>query len=132
MRRAIVDSDSAATDILIAKLGGPGAVQVTLNRKATERGARRPRREASTNGDQRARVADEYLDPTTLDRAINAVPEARRDAAFQAYLRDHRYNSTPRGMTVLLEYLVARATALFVIDAILLDTTQQTRRSPID
>ncbi len=32
VRRAIVDSDSAATDVLVARLGGPKAIQAVLNR----------------------------------------------------------------------------------------------------
>ena len=71
-------------------------MQLTLNRKAT--GAVRVDRDekhlqTEINGlDWR----DEYLDPPALDRAIDAVPEAQRDAAFQAYLRDRRDTSTPR------------------------------------
>jgi len=130
VRRTIVDSDSAATDILIAKLGGTGAVQLTLNRKATT-AVRVDRDEkhlqTEINGlDWR----DEYLDPPTLDRAINAVPEAQRDAAFQAYLHDRRDTSTPRGMTILLDKLAAGRLLSASSTQFLLDTLKQTTTFP--
>ena len=130
VRRAIVDSDSAATDILIAKLGGPGAVQLTLNRKATT-AVRVDRDEkhlqTEINGlDWR----DEYLDPPTLDRAINTVPEAQRDEAFQAYLHDRRDTSTPRGMSVLLGLLVRGRLLSSSSTQFLLDTLEQTTTFP--
>jgi beta-lactamase class A len=102
IRRAIVDSDSAATDILIARLGGPLSVQTAINRKwlpniRVDRDEKHLQTEI--NG---LEWRDEYLDPATLDRAINAVPDAQRDAAFQKYVRDPRDTSTPRAMTFLL------------------------------
>jgi beta-lactamase class A len=130
VRRAIVDSDSAATDILIAKLGGPGAVQLTLNRKATS-AVRVDRDEkhlqTEING---LEWRDEYLDPPALDRAINAVPEAQRDAAFQAYLHDRRDTSTPRGMTILLDKLVKGRLLSSSSTQFLLDTLKQTTTFP--
>jgi beta-lactamase class A len=130
VRRAIVDSDSAATDILIARLGGPLAVQLTLNRGGVtnvrvDRDEKHLQTEIS-GLDWR----DEYLDPSTLDRAIDAVPEARRDAAFQAYLHDRRDTSTPRGMTILLESLVSGRLLSPSSTKFLLDTLTQTTTFP--
>jgi beta-lactamase class A len=52
VRRAIVDSDSAATDILVRRLGGPRAVQAFLDRRGIRGGAFRPRRETSADRDR--------------------------------------------------------------------------------
>jgi beta-lactamase class A len=40
----------------------------------------------------------EYVEATLLDKALDAVPAARRQAAFQAYLKDERDTATPNGM----------------------------------
>ena len=105
-------------------------MQLTLNRKAT--GAVRVDRDekhlqTEING---LEWRDEYLDPAVLDRAINAVPEAQRDAAFQAYLHDRRDTSTPRGMTILLDKLVAGRLLSSSSTQFLLDTLKQTTTFP--
>ncbi|HKV98172.1 MAG TPA: class A beta-lactamase [Vicinamibacterales bacterium] len=130
VRRAIVDSDSAATDILIAKLGGPLAVQLTLNRGGVT-GVRVDRDEKHLQTEINDLVwRDEYLDPPVLDRAISSVPESRRDAAFQAYLKDQRDTSTPRGMTVLLESLASGRLLSASSTQFLLETLRQTTTFP--
>ena len=45
VRRGIIDSDSAAADILLAKLGGPAVVQRLLDRHTTPAGVRLDRDE---------------------------------------------------------------------------------------
>jgi beta-lactamase class A len=107
IRRAVVDSDSAATDILIARLGGTSAVQLALNRKAilnvrVNRDEKHPQTESLG-----LEWRDEFLDPAALDRAVAAVPEATRDAAFAAYQRDARDTARPRQMTATLERLAS-------------------------
>jgi len=130
VRRAIVDSDNAANDLLVAKLGGPLAVQRTLNRKGTP-GVRVDRDEKHLQTETNALDwREEYLDPAALDLAINAVPAPRRDAAFQAYLRDRRDTSTPRGMTVLLEALASGRLLSPSSTKFLLDTLTQTTTFP--
>jgi beta-lactamase class A len=105
VRRAIVDSDSAATDILVARLGGPKAVQAVLERHHIV-GVRIDRDErhlqTETSG---LSWRPEYVDPAMLDRAMEAVPKARRDAAFRKYQADVRDTATPRGMVSLLQAL---------------------------
>lgn len=105
MRRALVDSDNAAADILIARLGGPPAVQAALRRKGISNiRVDRDEKHLQTeiNGlEWRA----EYLDPAAFDRAVDAVPPDKRDAAFQAYLHDERDTSTPIAMMRLLGLL---------------------------
>ena len=105
MRRAIVDSDNAAADILIAKLGSPAAVQATLRKKGLEQ-IRISRDEKHLQSEINGlEWKPEYVDPAVFDRAVAAVPPARRDAAFQAYLRDTRDTATPVDLTLLVEFL---------------------------
>ncbi len=105
VRRAIVDSDSAAVDILIRKLGGPMEVQSFLERKGIH-GVRldRDERHLQTEIDGLT-WRPEYVDPETLERAIQAVPATRRTAAYRRYQRDVRDTATPRGMASLLQEL---------------------------
>lgn len=111
IRRAIVDSDSAATDFLVARLGGPRAVQEVLDRHRVS-GVRFDRDERRLQTEIAGLTwRQEFVDGAVLDRALAAVPEARRDAAFRAYQKDPRDTATPLGMAVLLQSL-ARGTLL--------------------
>jgi beta-lactamase class A len=105
LRRAIVDSDNAAADILMAKLGGPSAVQIVLNRKGIS-SVRVDRDEKHLQSEINGlEWRPEYVDPPTFDRAVAAVPADKRNAAFQAYLRDHRDTATPVMMTFMLDFI---------------------------
>ena len=107
IRRAVVDSDSAATDVLIDRLGGAGQVQAFLDRKGI-RGVRIDRDEKRLQTEiVGLQWKPEYVDPDALDRAINAVPETTRDAAFRAYQGDPRDTATPVGMAEFLYDLAA-------------------------
>lgn len=105
VRGAIVDSDSAATDILIRKLGGPDKVQAVLNAKSL-RGVRIDRDERNLQTEiVGLRWRPEYVDAEVLDRAIQGVPKATREAEHRRYLTDPRDTATPRGMAALLQAL---------------------------
>jgi beta-lactamase class A len=107
IRRAVVDSDSAAADILIARLGGTQAVQACLDRLGVH-GVRIDRDERHLQTEiVGLGWRPEYLDPKVLDLAIERVPKARRDRAHHAYQVDIRDTATPRGMAALLERLAA-------------------------
>ncbi|MEO8028158.1 MAG: serine hydrolase, partial [Bryobacteraceae bacterium] len=102
VRRAIVDSDSAAVDILIRRLGGPQQVQAFLDRNGVK-GVRIDRQER----DLQTEIAGltwkpEYVDPAALERDRKAVPEARREAANHKYQTDPRDTATPHGMAGML------------------------------
>jgi beta-lactamase class A len=47
----------------------------------------------------------EYVDPEALDHALEALPRARREAAFRKYQADIRDTATPKGMVSLLQAL---------------------------
>jgi len=102
VRRAIIDSDSAATDFLIALLGGPSAVQAILKTKGIS-GIRVDRDERHLQTEIVGLTwRPEYVDAVTLDRAVSAVPRARRQAAYAKYQVDFRDTATPRGMALFL------------------------------
>lgn len=104
-RRAVVDSDSAATDILLARLGGPAVVQRMLERKGVQ-GIRVDRNERDLQTQiVGLRWRPEFVDPEALRRATAMVPPERRIAAQRAYVADPRDTATPRGMAVLLDRL---------------------------
>ena len=102
VRRAVVDSDSAAADILIAKLGGTVGVRAFLQRKGIA-GVRVDRDEKHLQTEILGMAwRAEFVDPAALDRAIAAVPDARRTAAYRRYQADVRDTATPRGMSSFL------------------------------
>jgi beta-lactamase class A len=102
VRRAIIDSDSAATDFLIAQLGGPSAVQAFLKAKGIS-GIRVDRDERHLQTEIVGLTwRPEYVDAAALDRAIEAVPAARRQEAYAKYQADPRDTSTPGGMASFL------------------------------
>jgi beta-lactamase class A len=107
VRRAIVDSDSAASDILMARLGGAAAVQSFLDRKDVK-GIRVDRDEKRLQTEILGLTwRPEYVDAAVFDRALDAVPKERRDRAYRRYRTDVRDTATPRGMADLLHRLAA-------------------------
>jgi len=105
VRRAIVDSDSAATDVLIARLGGVKAVQAVLDRHHIT-GLRIDRDERHLQTETSGLTwRPEYVDPAVLARDLEALPPAKREAAFRKYQADVRDTATPRGMVSLLQAL---------------------------
>lgn len=130
IHRAIVDSDSAANDILMRRLGGPGAIQRVLDRKGIQ-GVRVDR-------DERALQTEivglswrpEYVDAGVLDKAIAAVPASRRSEAFRRYQADPRDTATALGMARLLERLAAGELLSSASTHFALETMAQTRTFP--
>lgn len=107
VRRAVVDSDSAAVDILIARLGGPSVVQAALDRLGVK--------DVRIDRDERhlqTEVAGltwrpEFVDEALLASAMAKVPEARVADAYRAYQADPRDTATPKGMAALLHALAS-------------------------
>jgi beta-lactamase class A len=105
VRRAIVDSDSAATDNLIKRLGGSAAVQAFLNRKGIA--GMRIDRDEKTLQTEIIGLAwkPEFVDAALLDSAIKRVPREVRDEADRRYRNDIRDTATPKGMAEMLDAL---------------------------
>jgi beta-lactamase class A len=105
VRRAIVDSDSAATDNLIRRLGGPAVVQAFLNRKGIA-GIRIDRDEKTLQTEIVGLAwKPEFVDAALLDSAIKRVPREVRDEADRRYRNDVRDTATPKGMAKMLDAL---------------------------
>jgi beta-lactamase class A len=105
LRRAIVDSDSAATDILIARLGGPSQVQAFLHRAHID-GIRIDRDEKHLQTEIAGLTwRPEFVDPAVLEQAMRRVPERDREAAYRRYQQDPRDTATPAGMAAFLNAL---------------------------
>jgi beta-lactamase class A len=121
VERAIVDSDSAAADILVKKLGGPPNVQAFLDRK----GITNVRIDRDEKHLQTEIVGlswrPEFVDPAVLQRATDAVPDDQRDTAYRNYQTDPRDTATPKGMASLLQSLasetfLSKASTKYLLD----------------
>lgn len=105
--RAVVVSDSAATDILFARVGGAAGIRTFLTRCGVT-GVRVDRDERHLQTEIIGlKWRPQYVDAAVLKRASDAVPAAVRDRSFQAYLRDPRDTATPVGMASFLYQLAA-------------------------
>jgi beta-lactamase class A len=130
VRRAIVDSDSTAGDILIAKLGGPQQVQAFLMRKGAE--------DIRVDRDERHLQTEiagltwkpEYVDPERLQMAIDAVPVRQREIAYRRYRADPRDTATPEAMALLLEQLATGKLLSVSSTSFLLNVMEQTTTFP--
>jgi beta-lactamase class A len=105
IHRAIVDSDSAASDILARKIGGTRQVQSFLDRAGIQ-GIRIDRDERHLQTEIVGLTwRPEYVDPQVLRKAIESVPARDKEAAYRRYQVDIRDTSTPFGMASLLQRL---------------------------
>ncbi len=130
IRRAVVQSDNAAVDNLVARLGGPEAVQAFLNRKGiTNLRIDRDERhlQAETTG---LAWKAEYADPKRFAEARRGVPKQARDDAFEAYRKDERDTATPKGMTSFLSALMTGRLLSPASTRHLLDVMTQTATFP--
>jgi len=106
VRRTVTQSDNAATDTLVARLGGPKSIQGFLERKGIsdiriDRDERHLQTESSG-----LTWKPEYVDPERLAAARKAVSPKARLAAYEAYRKDERDTATPKGMTGFLHALM--------------------------
>lgn len=105
IHRAIVDSDSAASDILARQIGGIRQVQSFLDRAGIQ-GIRIDRDERHLQTEIVGLTwRSEYVDPKVLSKAIESVPARDKEAAYRRYQVDIRDTSTPFGMASLLQRL---------------------------
>jgi beta-lactamase class A len=105
VRRSIIDSDSAAVDVLIARMGGPKAVQASLDRLKI-RGMRVDRDEKTLQCDILGIPwKPEFADPQRFEEAIAQITAAARTKAYAKYQADPRDTSTPEAMADMLARL---------------------------
>jgi beta-lactamase class A len=102
--RAVRDSDNTAADVLMKRIGGPGAVTAWLSGKRI-RGIRVDRYEREIQMEIAGLAS---FRPAWKDAApIAAVPEPQRRAALEAFLADPRDTTTTHGMIDFLSRLAA-------------------------
>lgn len=107
IRRAINDSDSAANDVLMDRLGGAQAVNAFLQRKGIK-GMRVDRDERHLQTETIGlRWKPEYVDVALLKKDIAELPDDLHTSAYLAYQKDVRDTATPRAMVQFLEHLAA-------------------------
>lgn len=130
IRRAVIESDNAAADILMARLGGAEAVQrVLLNKGLT--GVRIDRDERHLQSEILGLAwRAGFVDPEAFERAAAAIPEKRRTEAFNKYLTDPRDTATPRAMAALLTALDAGQALSPASTAYLLKAMSDTTTGP--
>lgn len=96
---AIQASDNTAADVLMAKIGGPGAVTAFLtSKRINEIHVDRYERELQVEAVGLSPFRPAWRTEAALQGAIAAVPKPQRDRALAAYLADPRDTATPRGM----------------------------------
>lgn len=104
---AVSDSDNTAVDILMKRIGGPGAVTAWLqSRKVEEVRIDRYERELQPEALGLASFRPAWKGPA-FDAALATVPPQTQRAAAEAYLRDPRDTATPNGMLGFLSKLQA-------------------------
>lgn len=126
MHRAVVDSDSAAADILFQRFGGSLAVERFLQKNKIE-GLRVDRDERHLQTEiVGLSWRSEYVERERLNQAIASVPASQRTAAWTRYRADVRDTSTPLAMAQLLHLLAARELLSPSSTRFALDTMAQT------
>lgn len=122
-------SDNTATDALMRHVGGPAAVQAHLQARGVE-GIRVDRYEGQVfldyNGVRQGPPPAEWT-PQRIQRMIDSVPQAEKQAARDRFFADPRDTATPDGWAQLLIQLqrgdgISPQSREFVLDAM--------RRSP--
>lgn len=96
LHAAVVDSDNTAADVVMKRIGGPGAVTAWLSSKRLpEIRVDRYERELAPEAYGMASFRPAWKGPG-FRAAYDAVPDARKMAAMRAFLTDPRDTATPR------------------------------------
>jgi len=100
---AVGGADNTATDVLMKRIGGPGAVTGWLRLKNIDQvRVDRYEREIQPDIAGMASFRQAWKGEPAFIRAMATVPPAARRAATEAFLRDPRDTATPRGYLQLL------------------------------
>lgn len=106
--RAVGESDNTAADMLMKRIGGPGAVAAWLRDKGVrEISIDRYERELQPEISGMASFRIAWKDGPAFTAARDAVPEAERRAALARHLADPRDTATAIGMLNFLRKLAA-------------------------
>jgi beta-lactamase class A len=131
VERAVIQSDSAATDYLYARLGGAPVINAFLQRAGVGDGVRIDRDERHLQTETAGLEWEAaFVDADRLEAARRAVPRDVQRAAFEAYLADPRDTATPRGITLFLSKIADGSLLSAPSTARLLDVMGRTRTFP--
>lgn len=105
---AVSISDNTAADVLMRRIGGPGAVTAWLEgKRLPELRVDRYERELQPESVGLASFREAWKGEAAYRTAMLSVAPAVRAAAMQRYLHDPRDTATPRGMLEFLKTLQA-------------------------
>jgi beta-lactamase class A len=105
----VVTSDNTAADLLMRRIGGPGAVTAWLTGKdIAEVRVDRYERDLQPESVGLEPFRPIWKDRASYRRAVASVPPVQRRAAEIRYMADPRDSATPRGMLQFLELLDSR------------------------
>ena len=128
---ALSVSDNTAADVLMRRIGGPGAVSGWLQaKKIDEVRVDRYERELSPEALGMASFRAAWKGSAAFGAAVATVPPARRRAATLAYMADPRDSATPRSMLALLRRLDDGELISAASTRKLLETLMHTPRAP--
>jgi len=103
---AVAQSDNTAADVLMKRIGGPGAVNGWLDQnRLTEIRIDRYEREMQMESVGLPSFRAAWRGAPAFAQVKNEVPPARRLDAMRRYLADPRDTATPRGMATFLQRL---------------------------
>ncbi|WP_293678064.1 class A beta-lactamase [uncultured Phenylobacterium sp.] len=106
LEAAVSDSDNTAADVLMKRIGGPGALTAWLTAKRVKDiRVDRYERELSAEVYGMPSFRPAWRTEAAFAAARDAVPPATRAAAARAYLADPRDTATPAGMLAFLQML---------------------------
>ena len=126
---ALSVSDNTAADVLMRRIGGPGAVGGYLqDKKIDEVRVDRYERELGPDSLGMASFRAAWKGEAAFNAAMATVSPAKRRAAMLAYMADPRDTATPRGMLGLLRKLDEGDLISPASTRKLLETLQQTPR----
>lgn len=125
----VIESDNTAADVLMKRIGGPGAVTAWLTaRRVPEVRVDRYERELQPDVYGMPSFRPAWLRGDGFQQARTAVAPATRLAAMRAYMADPRDTATPRGMLEFLQMLYRQELVSRASTRLLMQLMGQTTR----
>jgi beta-lactamase class A len=125
----VVESDNTAADVLMKRIGGPGAVTAWLTaRRVPEVRVDRYERELQPDVYGMPSFRPAWLADGAFAEARAAIPPPTRLAAMHRYMADPRDTATPRGMLEFLQMLDRQELLSPASTRLLLKTMSHTTR----
>jgi len=108
LERAVAAGDNTAADVLMKKIGGPGALTAWLSLKNIPNfSVDRYERQLQPDIAGMASFRADWKGEATYSAQLQSIPPAQRRAAMSAYLADARDTATPVAALAFLEALRA-------------------------